>query len=175
MAAEIGGENVAFEPNHLETCVIPLLRVIWPPGFQFWHCFCVMTSFWPQKIRWLPSDGCRNRGENVAFEPDHTETCVIPLLRVIWPPGFQFWHYFCVMISFWCTKLKMAAIWLTKKILRVFLSKIFPVVKITFVFPNFLAYAIPKVYNNLNSYGEVKVIQGHPWGHWILHNDSQWL
>ncbi len=54
-SAEIG-ENLTFEPDHLETCVIPLLRVIWPQGLQFWHYFCVMISFWPQKYRWLPSD-----------------------------------------------------------------------------------------------------------------------
>ena len=36
------------QPDHLETCVIPLLRVIWLQGFQFWPYFCVMTSFWPQ-------------------------------------------------------------------------------------------------------------------------------
>ena len=42
------GENLSFEPDHLETYVIPLLRVIWLQGIQFWHYFCVTTSFWPQ-------------------------------------------------------------------------------------------------------------------------------
>ena len=48
-----------------------------------------------------------------------------------------------------------------KNLERVFLSKIFPVVKKHINFPNFFAYAISKVYSNLKSYGEVKVIQGH--------------
>ena len=35
-------------------------------------------------------------GENLTFEPDHLQTCVITLLRVIWLQGFQLYHYFFI-------------------------------------------------------------------------------
>ena len=84
-SAEIG-ENLTFEPDHLEICVIPLLRVISPQWFQFWHYFCVMTSFWPTKLKMAAIGLTKNSAEireNLTFEPNHLETCVIPLLRVI--------------------------------------------------------------------------------------------
>ena len=66
MAATEIGENLTFEPDQLETCVIPLLRVIWPQGIQFWHYFCIMTSFWPQKL--------------IFFNKDHEEFLMANLL-----------------------------------------------------------------------------------------------
>ena len=119
MAAEIGGKcsfwtrpprnlcDTSFKSNL--TTRIPILTLF------LCHDLILTPKGKMAAIRWLPKSV-----ENVAFEPDHIETCVIPLLRVIWPQGFQFWHYFYVMTSFWPIKLKMAAIRLTKKILRFF-------------------------------------------------------
>ena len=61
-------ENLTFEPDHLETCVIPKVK---------------MSAIQLTK-------NSVEIGENLAFEINHLETCVLPLLRVIWLQGFQF-------------------------------------------------------------------------------------
>ena len=125
-SAEIG-ENLTFEPDYLETCVIPLLRVIWLQWFQFWYYFCVMTSFWPYKVKMATirlTKYSAEIGENNFWTRPPRNLCDISFKSNLTTRIPVLTLFLCHSTSFWPQKLKMAAIGLTKNP-RFFRSKIF--------------------------------------------------
>ena len=78
-SAEIG-ESLTFEPDHLETCVIPLLRVIWPQWFQFWHCFLCYDFILTHKIK----DGCHRIDQKLCWNREKISLLNQTTSKLVW-------------------------------------------------------------------------------------------